>query len=204
MKDQEIVKISAIVYGRHFASLVDSITKAGIKDYYTTKGRAPALEEGSGLLSFLTNKKQMTSRPVEIITCYTEKDKEEEIMNLLADAGHFDTPGKGAIYSEAVAVKNANKNVAKSSVSTTRMATSSFYDSLVGVCCVVQRGQGDAIAKIALENGLGTPIITYGSGMGIRDKLGLLRITIPAEKFQTGIRTFPDGTLANRSPRPLG
>jgi hypothetical protein len=38
------------------------------------------------------------------------------------------------------------------------------------------------MAKIALESGACVPAVRFGTGTGVRDKLGLLRITIPAEK----------------------
>ena len=43
-------------------------------------------------------------------------------------------------------------------------------------------GSSEVCAKLALELGTCVPIITYGKGTGMRDKLGLMRITIPSEK----------------------
>ncbi|MDR2069935.1 MAG: hypothetical protein LBP81_00755 [Treponema sp.] len=50
------------------------------------------------------------------------------------------------------------------------------------ICCTVSRGEGEALAAAVLELGLCVPIVFFGSGVGLRDKLGLLRITIPVEK----------------------
>jgi hypothetical protein len=55
-------------------------------------------------------------------------------------------------------------------------------ERLAGVFCIVQRGQGDSIARIPLESGISVPSIHFGTGRGVRDKMGLLRITIPADK----------------------
>ncbi len=57
-----------------------------------------------------------------------------------------------------------------------------FFKELKGITCIVQRGEGDRIAKISLNTGASVPITTHGTGSGVRDKLGLLRITIPPEK----------------------
>lgn len=43
-------------------------------------------------------------------------------------------------------------------------------------------GSGERLAGIALELGTGVPLVTLGTGTGMRDRLGLLRITIPPEK----------------------
>jgi hypothetical protein len=50
------------------------------------------------------------------------------------------------------------------------------------ICCTVPRGIGEALSAAVLELGVCVPIIFFGSGVGLRDKLGLLRITIPVEK----------------------
>ena len=53
---------------------------------------------------------------------------------------------------------------------------------VTGICCIVQRGQGNDVGRVALDTGACVPSITYGTGLGVRDKMGLLRIAIPAEK----------------------
>jgi hypothetical protein len=50
------------------------------------------------------------------------------------------------------------------------------------ICCTVPRGTGEALSAAVLELGVCVPIVFFGSGVGLRDKLGLLRITIPVEK----------------------
>ncbi|MDD3441534.1 MAG: hypothetical protein PHU50_08785, partial [Kiritimatiellae bacterium] len=48
--------------------------------------------------------------------------------------------------------------------------------------CILPRGRGEELARTLLDMGLCVPIVSYGEGMGLRDRLGLLRITIPREK----------------------
>jgi hypothetical protein len=50
------------------------------------------------------------------------------------------------------------------------------------ICCIVPRGQAAVLAEAVLELGVCVPVVFFGEGMGLRDKLGLLRITIPKEK----------------------
>jgi hypothetical protein len=50
------------------------------------------------------------------------------------------------------------------------------------LCCTVSRGQGESLSAAVLELGVCVPVVFFGDGMGLRDKLGLLRITIPVEK----------------------
>jgi len=50
------------------------------------------------------------------------------------------------------------------------------------ISCTISRGVGEALAHAILELGVCVPVVFFGSGVGLRDKLGLLRITIPVEK----------------------
>jgi len=48
--------------------------------------------------------------------------------------------------------------------------------------CIVPRGLGDSVARAILDQGVCVPIVFYGTGVGLRDRLGLMRITVPVEK----------------------
>jgi len=50
------------------------------------------------------------------------------------------------------------------------------------VSCIVPRGSGTSLAEAVLELGICVPVIFFGEGVGFRDKLGLMRITVPVEK----------------------
>lgn len=50
------------------------------------------------------------------------------------------------------------------------------------ISCTISRGVGESLAHAILELGVCVPVVFFGSGVGLRDKLGLLRITIPVEK----------------------
>ena len=50
------------------------------------------------------------------------------------------------------------------------------------ITCIVPRGLGDSLSQAVLELGICVPVVFFGAGMGFRDKLGLMRITVPVEK----------------------
>jgi hypothetical protein len=50
------------------------------------------------------------------------------------------------------------------------------------ISCIVPRGSADTLTEAVLELGVCVPVVFFGSGVGLRDKLGLLRITVPVEK----------------------
>ena len=50
------------------------------------------------------------------------------------------------------------------------------------ITCVVQRGKADEIVKAAQDAGAQGATIFYGKGSGVRERLGILGLTVEAEK----------------------
>ena len=50
------------------------------------------------------------------------------------------------------------------------------------ITCIVQRGHADDLVKAAQEAGAQGATIYYGRGSGVRERLGLLGITVEVEK----------------------
>ncbi len=50
------------------------------------------------------------------------------------------------------------------------------------ITCIVQRGKGDAIVQAAKEGGAQGATLFYAKGSGIRERLGILAVTLEAEK----------------------
>lgn len=50
------------------------------------------------------------------------------------------------------------------------------------ITCMVQKGKGDAVVAAARSAGAQGASIHYGRGAGVRERLGLLSITVEAEK----------------------
>ena len=181
MTTSPTVKITAIINRDALGKVGQALKDAGVSDIYVAVGRAPTLEEG-GLLNVFRSRMQLSSRPVEVVNCFVREDQEPGVLKLIADAAQLTIPGMGSVYSEDVNLVGAHPLYRRDDLRLPDAAQLRLSTELLGVYCVVQRGEGDTIARSILENGAATPVITYGRGVGIRDKLGLLRITIPPEK----------------------
>jgi nitrogen regulatory protein PII len=176
------IKITIVVNRALSNAIIDELNSAGINKIYVEAGRTTVIEEKEGLFSFLSGKK-LGDDPVEIISFFIREDLEEKILNLISIKFDFKTPGRGTIFSNEIQwIKSHDLCLENSVVNFVSNEKTYMFNELKGICCIVQRGEGDNIAKIALETGSSVPITTYGIGGGVRDKLGLLRITIPAEK----------------------
>lgn len=184
MKNNPIkAKINIIVDKQISEAILEELSFLGVKKVYLEAGRLSILQEREGLSSFFS-KRKLNYTPAINIAFYLSKDSEQGIINHLITKFNFSSPGKGSIYSSDVFWLEAHPLCGENSLSESIISAHKphMFSELKGICCIVPRGEGDRIAKICLEAGAGVPIITFGSGGGLRDKLGLLRITIPAEK----------------------
>ena len=57
-----------------------------------------------------------------------------------------------------------------------------LHEEHVVLTCIVTRSLGDSVARAILDQGVCVPIAFFGDGVGMRDRLGLMRITVPVEK----------------------
>ncbi len=109
-------------------------------------------------------------------------DCSERIMHLLVNTASLNLPGHGSIYEQDISIFDELPDTA-AGLPDQQQADAAFLKDLSLITCIVSNpGAGEQIAEAALELGTCVPTITLGIGTGIRDKLGLLRITIPPEK----------------------
>ena len=177
-----MMKITAILHHRHTNTVLTALRHSGVTDIYHNAGRAPMFSANGGLTTLLSGKRALENNPVDVLSLFIEPAGERDAMRLIAHHGKLTRPGMGSVYSEKYELNHAHPLCQISTVAVHDTPDIAFYQDLVGIYCVVQRGQGDTIARVVLDLGASVPTITYGIGMGIRDRLGLLRITIPAEK----------------------
>lgn len=177
-----VTKITAVLHQRLIDAVLMALRQSGIVDVYTHAGRTSSLRERDGWTTLLKGRRSLVNHPVDILSFFVEPAYELDAMRLVAYHGKLSRPGMGSLYSETYTLHSAHRRCHSHTMTAIEVPDSTLYQDLVGIYCVVQRGQGDRIAQTVLEMGTAVPTITYGIGMGIRDRLGLLRITIPADK----------------------
>lgn len=180
--DEKIIRINASISHHRTKYVVKDLKRIGVANINIAAGRVPSLEAPVGILRFLSSKDALKSQPVDFVTFFVRPKDEELALRVVVQSGHLTIPGMGSAYSQEFTIKGYHPQCRWHELKKSNPPEANFYTNLVGISCVVNRGEGDAIARVVLESGAAVPTITFGSGKGIRDKLGLLRITIPAEK----------------------
>lgn len=177
------VKITITVDRQISEAVTKELISIGIKKFYTEAARTSILEEKEGMCSFIS-RRRLAYSPAINITFFTGEEFENTLLSYLAAKFDFNAPGKGVIFSSNLTWIKSHP-LCSGSESPVKIAFAKkvhIFKELQGLCCIVSRGQGDGIAGVCLDAGAGVPVVTFGTGGGLRDKLGLLRITIPAEK----------------------
>lgn len=161
--------------------ITSALEKTGASEYQIASGRWITLRERKGFFGLMTEAKVL-DHPVDILKILVTPESEPGIMEAIIGSGELTVPGRGSVFSEEVEVYRAHDLCRIFEKEVKETGECKLQKELTGICCIVQRGEGDAIARVLLDTGTCVPAITFGHGTGVRDKLGLLRITIPAEK----------------------
>ncbi|MDI6798023.1 MAG: hypothetical protein QMD09_13820 [Desulfatibacillaceae bacterium] len=181
-KSPDAVRITGFFHREISSDVLSAMEKAGLGQYRITAGRCIFLLEKKGLFGLRAEPK-LIDHPVDLICLETPQEAEQGILNLIVEAGNLAVPGRGSVFSERIAILNSHPVFGEARLEEQPPGgKTKLHRELTGICCIVGRGEGDIVARIALDTGTCAPAITFGHGTGVRDKLGLLRIAIPAEK----------------------
>lgn len=163
-------------------NVLESLKEVGVSELCLTAGRSPVIGERKGLFTVFRGG-DLVDDPVDIYTFLVAQEMEEPLMALIIERGELNLPGRGSVYSEEIVIPIAHEVFQENKPAPFEVERPEVRPSrLTGISCIVQRGQGNQVGKVALYTGSCVPSIHYGIGTGVRDKMGLLRITIPAEK----------------------
>jgi hypothetical protein len=183
MKDlQTVSRVTACLHSNISQEVFSTLKDAGIQDFYLFSARSPVIEAKKRFFPVLPGR-NLVQDPLDTIFCLVKPEMTDKLLQLIVENGHLHSPGRGSVLAETVTVLDSHELCRENDC---RLPENNplpvHLYPLTGICCIIKRGLGDLIARIALDTGICVPVIHFGTGTGIRDKMGLLRITIPAEK----------------------
>jgi len=146
-------------------------------------GRAVRRRRQARLFGLSGYTERLENSPVDLYQFSVPASISESVIQQLADALHLNRPGRGTVYVQECKTFLTITDEHVASLPDTGDHLLGLLHNLSVITCIMStNGSGEELAKLALELGTGVPIVSLGLGAGLRERLGLLRITVPAEK----------------------
>ncbi len=167
--------------------VMDALTEAGMSDFSRAAGRCIVREERAGLLSLIPGR-DLAEDPIDIISFMADARIASSMLSLIIETGGLAVAGRGSVFCEEIRLLRTHESFAPPDLKPPEEKEDKTEQiplartRMTGICCIVQKGQGNRVGRIALDTGVCVPAIHLGYGTGVRDKMGLLRVAIPAEK----------------------
>jgi len=181
--DTSISSIICIADMNIIPALDQVLTELALPEVFVQRAKQIFLQDKRGFLGLRPVTKLDESRAL-IYRMYVPAMYEESIMRRIIEATDLGLGGRGSIFSHYINLSRGTPpsfDMEKLSKLCAR-SDKIIHEEHALITCTVSRGSGDALARTVLELGIGVPVVFYGTGAGLRDRLGLMRITIPIEK----------------------
>ncbi|MDR3201288.1 MAG: hypothetical protein LBT68_07490 [Spirochaetales bacterium] len=182
-KGQKLVRINCLIYQEIMDSLAEAFKELSLPEIFIRNARSVVFREKHSRFFGQRNKLKLEESPINFFSFYIPEAYELKILSFIADKADFTLPGRGSVFSTPVTLYRKTPLVFnEEALQNLPQSSATPLKDLTCLVAIVNRGEGNDLAKALLQTGRALPVVTYGTGVGLRDKLGLLRITISAEK----------------------
>ena len=178
MQKVSAAKVTLTVHKGISSTAIEVLTKIGVKSVLIESARCVRQSIVEKPWWFVGNNIKLIDFPTEIFRFIVPRGYSERVVATLIKELDLKTPGRGSIYSQNI--ESINCEEADIKVGTDSEVTMKNLMLMTGI--QTKSGSGKNLSKVALKLGVGVPVVGIGIGSGIRDRLGLLRITISPEK----------------------
>ena len=181
MKTVKAAQVTCTIYNPVTDKVLDTLKALDVQEYHLQPSRAVVLKRRTGFLGIGAGIVQ-EEEPADKFIFFVSPEDAKAAVQALVSAGDLHVPGHGsAVYEEVEICRGSawHEHPLTPVPGTENVVTE---ENLASLNCTVQRSQGDRLVKAVLGLGIPMPHVTTGEGTGIREKLGVIRITVPAVK----------------------
>lgn len=181
---EDLSLVMAILPEKYSQTVIASLIQQPQTSLLTWKARGTLLHD-----SWYRQMLPAISPAKVVLQLLLPHDQVDTAIDVIVDKGKFHMQGAGAVFSHACLKAWNGRDY--HSWPDQGLATSDNYqalhpldfkDNLNVIYCVVEKNQTGIISKAAIDAGAHGPVVQFGEGHGLRDRLGWLRITKQMEK----------------------
>lgn len=180
MQPQAMTRITCVAHQVLERAVMDRLEAMGVHDVMAENARCVRERVRARALGLSGRRTDLHDSPVDIYQTTVPREAAPRVAEALIDAAELRTPGRGMLYSQDVKAYGFDEGVDKKVCCDA--PSGMVQDMTLFTCILSMAGSGESLARIVLTFGVGVPVVSRGVGTGLRDRLGLLRITIPPEK----------------------
>ncbi len=173
-------RITCIAHPRFRGRIAERLAALGVASVRVENARCVRQRVRARRWRLPEPKVRLEDAPAEIYRATVARPAAVGVLGALTRAADLDTPGRGSLFVQDILEFGPDTPLAAAggAPAPARM----LLDLALVTAIVSKAGSGEQVARSALRLGAGVPVIGLGEGTGIRDRLGLLRVTIPPEK----------------------
>jgi hypothetical protein len=159
------------------------LSDIGLPEVFIQSAKQMSLADHQGPLKLRVRTKLAENRAL-IYRMNVPLEYEEGVIRRIAEVTDLKIGGRGSIFARRVELQRGAPLIYDTEKLERLCGKTDepMLEEHVLICCTIPRGNGDSLAQAVLELSVCVPVIFFGEGLGLRDKLGLLRITVPIEK----------------------
>ncbi len=177
---REAARITLMTHHDLSGKVIELFTSLGISTLLVENARCVRQNVNPGLFGFSGLRFDFSDAASEIYRLTVSRETAAPLLCRLIESLDLKTPGRGAIYAQDL-LEVGCQTLPVISVEPAR--SECLLNELTLITGIqTKSGGGENLYKVALKLGAGVPVVGIGIGTGIRDRLGLLRITISPEK----------------------
>ena len=165
------------------AALDQCLADIAIPEFFVQRAKQISLVEKRGLLGLHIRTSLEENRAL-IYRMVVPSEYAEGTMRRIAEVTDLKMGGRGCIFAQQVNFSRGTPLVFDIDKLDRLCGKSDSFpvENHSLVSCIIPRGSGNSLAEAVLGLGVCVPAVFYGIGVGLRDRLGLMRITVPVEK----------------------
>jgi nitrogen regulatory protein PII len=176
----DVTRITCVVHPRLGAQVTDCLVTLGAHTVLVENARSVRQRIRPRAWVLPGQQIDLENTPIELFRTTVPRESALQVIETLSRTLDLHTPGRGAVYAQEIIEYS---QLEPPTLQTDEASDSTAFRDFTLITGILSKaGGGERLTESALRLGACVPIVTRGFGTGLRDQLGLLRITIPPEK----------------------